>query len=586
MNDFVETRQPATEGVPSEPAVADKDATGKPDARAASLISRLGQRSLVLVGMMGAGKTSIGRRLAARLGLDFVYADAEIEAAAGLTIPEIFSRHGEAQFRDGERRVIARLLTERQLVLATGGGAYMQKATRDKIADKGIAIWLKADADVLLRRVRKRSNRPLLETADPEQTLKRLIEERYPLYALADLTVISRDGPHEAMVDMIIDQLDVWLGQDHDKPGPTIVPVELAQRSYEIHIGQGLVAQAGALIKSLDPSASCCIITDRNVAGLHLSLLETSLAEQGIKSSTLVIEPGEASKCYDVFAEICDGVIAARIERGDLILAFGGGVVGDLAGFVASCVRRGLRFVQIPTTVLAQVDSSVGGKTAINSPHGKNLVGAFYQPSLVLADTGILASLDPREFRAGYAEIVKYGVIDDAPFFAWLENNWQAIFGFGPQLALAIERSVRSKASIVARDETEQGDRALLNLGHTFGHALEALNDYDTDVLVHGEGVAIGLACAMRFSVRLGYASPGDAARVEAHLKAVGLPTRIQDIKGLDVDADAILNAMYQDKKVQRGALTFILARGIGQSFIAKAIPGETVRAFLVDELT
>jgi shikimate kinase/3-dehydroquinate synthase len=242
--------------------------------------------------------------------------------------------------------------------------------------------------------------------------------------------------------------------------------------------------------------------------------------------------------------------------------------------------------VQIPTTVLAQVDSSVGGKTAINSPHGKNLVGAFYQPSLVLADTGILASLDPREFRAGYAEIVKYGVIDDAPFFAWLENNWQAIFGFGPQLALAIERSVRSKASSVARDETEQGDRALLNLGHTFGHALEALNDYDTDVLVHGEGVAIGLACAMRFSVRLGYASPGDAARVEAHLKAVGLPTRIQDIKGLDVDADAILNAMYQDKKVQRGALTFILARGIGQSFIAKAIPGETVRAFLIDELT
>ncbi len=586
MTEFLETRPNELEGLNSESQAADKDDLGNPDARVASLISRLGQRSLVLVGMMGAGKTSIGRRLAARLGFDFVDADAEIEAAAGLTVPEIFARHGETHFRDGERRVIARLLSERQLVLATGGGAYMQKATRDKVAQTGIAIWLKADADVLLRRVRKRSNRPLLETADPEQTLKRLIDERYPIYAMADITVVSRDGPHEAMVEAILDQLESWLSQDHDAPGPTIVPVELAQRSYDIHIGQGLIAQAGRLIKALDASAACCIITDRTVAGLHLSALQASLAEQGITSSTVLIEPGEASKCYDVFAEVCDGVIAAKIERGDLILAFGGGVVGDLAGFVASCVRRGLRFVQIPTTVLAQVDSSVGGKTAINSPQGKNLVGAFYQPSLVLADTGVLASLDPRDFRAGYAEIAKYGVIDDAAFFAWLESNWQAIFGFGPQLAKAIEHSVRAKAAIVARDETEQGDRALLNFGHTFGHALEALNDYDTDVLVHGEGVAIGMACAMRFSVRLGHAAPADAARLEMHLKAVGLPTRIQDIKGLDVDADAILNAMYQDKKVQRGALTFILARGIGHCFIAKGIPGETVRAFLVDELT
>ena len=586
MTEFLETRPNELEGLNSESQAADKDDLGNPDARVASLISRLGQRSLVLVGMMGAGKTSIGRRLAARLSLNFVDADAEIEAAAGLTVPEIFARHGETHFRDGERRVIARLLSERQLVLATGGGAYMQKATRDKVAQTGIAIWLKADADVLLRRVRKRSNRPLLETADPEQTLKRLIDERYPIYAMADITVVSRDGPHEAMVEAILDQLESWLSQDHDAPGPTIVPVELAQRSYDIHIGQGLIAQAGRLIKALDASAACCIITDRTVAGLHLSALQASLAEQGITSSTVLIESGEASKCYDVFAEVCDGVIAAKIERGDLILAFGGGVVGDLAGFVASCVRRGLRFVQIPTTVLAQVDSSVGGKTAINSPQGKNLVGAFYQPSLVLADTGVLASLDPREFRAGYAEIAKYGVIDDATFFAWLESNWQAIFGFGPQLAKAIEHSVRAKAAIVARDETEQGDRALLNFGHTFGHALEALNDYDTGVLVHGEGVAIGMACAMRFSVRLGHAAPADAARLEMHLKAVGLPTRIQDIKGLDVDADAILNAMYQDNKVQRGALTFILARGIGHCFIAKGIPGETVRAFLVDELT
>jgi len=245
MTEFLETRPNELEGLTSESQAADKDDLGNPDARVASLISRLGQRSLVLVGMMGAGKTSIGRRLAARLGLDFVDADAEIEAAAGLTVPEIFARHGETHFRDGERRVIARLLSERQLVLATGGGAYMQKATRDKVAQTGIAIWLKADADVLLRRVRKRSNRPLLETADPEQTLKRLIDERYPIYAMADITVVSRDGPHEAMVEAILDQLESWLSQDHDAPGPTIVPVELAQRSYDIHIGQGLIAQAG-----------------------------------------------------------------------------------------------------------------------------------------------------------------------------------------------------------------------------------------------------------------------------------------------------------------------------------------------------
>ena len=223
MTEFLETRPNELEAIAPQTQAAEKDDLGNQDARVASLISRLGRRSLVLVGMMGAGKTSIGRRLSARLGLDFVDADAEIEAAAGLTIPEIFARHGETQFRDGERRVIARLLSERQLVLATGGGAYMQKSTRDKIAQTGIAIWLKADADVLLRRVRKRSNRPLLETADPEQTLKRLIEERYPIYAMADITVISRDGPHEAMVEAILDQLDHWLSQDHDAPGPCLL---------------------------------------------------------------------------------------------------------------------------------------------------------------------------------------------------------------------------------------------------------------------------------------------------------------------------------------------------------------------------
>jgi 3-dehydroquinate synthase len=273
------------------------------------------------------------------------------------------------------------------------------------------------------------------------------------------------------------------------------------------------------------------------------------------------------------------------MERRDLVIALGGGVIGDLAGFAAASVRRGMRFVQIPTTLLSQVDSSVGGKTGINSRHGKNLVGAFHQPSLVLADTGALATLPTREFRAGYAEVAKYGLIDNPDFFSWLENNWRGVFGAGPELVHAIATSCTSKASVVIRDETEQGDRALLNLGHTFGHALEALTHFDGSRLVHGEGVAIGMACAFRFSYKLGICPREDMERAVAHLASVGLPTKIQAVPGWNHDAKAILDAMYQDKKVERGALTFILVKGIGKSFVAKNIRGEDVLAFLEEDL-
>lgn len=571
-----------------------------PPSRAADIVRKLGGRSIVLVGMMGAGKTSIGKRLAAALHLPFIDADVEIETAAGMTISEIFARHGEAYFRDGERRVIGRILADGQCVLATGGGAYMNATTRERIAERGVSIWLKADADVLLRRVKKRPNRPLLQTRDPEDTLRALIDERYPVYALADFCLISKEGPHEAMVEAVIETLERGLEDlprlQHEsnqmtapvspaRQSATIVPVELGARRYDILIGNHLIARAGEEIARISPKSACAIVTDENVARHHLPALQASLDAAGIRHASIIIKPGEASKCYETFADVCDQVIAARMERRDVILALGGGVVGDLAGFVAATVRRGMRFVQIPTTLLAQVDSSVGGKTAINSPHGKNLIGAFYQPSLVLADTSSLATLDPREFRAGYAEVAKYGVIDDAPFFSWLEKNHADIFARSDALTHAIATSCRSKAAIVARDETEQGDRALLNLGHTFGHAYEALTHYDTPRLNHGEGVAIGMACAMRFSAHLGYCAPDEAARVEAHLKAVGLPSRIRDIPNPSFTAEQILDAMYQDKKVERGALTFILARGIGQSFIAKGVSGEIVLSFLKDEL-
>jgi shikimate kinase/3-dehydroquinate synthase len=559
-----------------------------------ALVAALGGRSIVLVGMMGAGKTSVGRRLAAHLSFPFVDADAEIEAGAQMTVPEIFERFGEPYFRDGERKVIARLMTEGQKVLATGGGAFMNEATRRRIAQSGVSIWLKPDFDVLMRRVRKRSNRPLLQTADPEETLRRILAERSPIYGLADLTIETRDGPHDAVVDAIVSALSGHLANgearapdktDAAGPTPQVVDVALGARAYKILIGEGLIADAGEHIASLAPGAKCAVVTDSNVAALHLPALLDSLNKAGLQSSTIVVPPGEASKSYTRFAEVCDGLLAAHIERRDVVVAFGGGVIGDLTGFAAASVRRGLRLVQIPTSLLAQVDSSVGGKTAINSPHGKNLVGAFHQPSLVLADIGVLDTLSAREFRAGYAETVKYGLINDIAFFEWLEAHWRDVCAGGPARLRAVATSCAAKAAVVAADETEQGERALLNLGHTFGHAFERLTGYDGARLVHGEGVAIGMACAFRFSRRLGLCTGQDATRVENHLRAVGLPTEIAEIEGLNAEPEEILSAMRQDKKVERGRLTFILARAIGESFIAKDIPETDVREFLSDEL-
>jgi 3-dehydroquinate synthase len=363
----------------------------------------------------------------------------------------------------------------------------------------------------------------------------------------------------------------------------TTVPVSLPGRAYDILVGRGLLAAAGARIAALS-ARSAAIVTDSRVGPLYAETLSASLESRGLKTAVVTVPAGEASKSHAEFARICDAVLAAKVERGDLIVALGGGVVGDLAGFAAAVVRRGVRFVQVPTTLLAQVDSSVGGKTGINSPHGKNLVGAFHQPSLVLADTALLDTLPPREMRAGYAEVMKYGLIDDAAFFSWCEANAPGVFAGTAARDAAVAQSCRAKARVVVRDEWEDGERALLNLGHTFGHALERVTAYDSRRLVHGEGVAIGLALAFRFSARLGLCPGADADRVETHLQSVGLPTRLADVPDGAGTVEALLDAMAQDKKVKGGALTFILARGIGQSFIAPGIPVDEVRAFLTDE--
>lgn len=363
------------------------------------------------------------------------------------------------------------------------------------------------------------------------------------------------------------------------------VRVELGSRGYDILIGSGLLASAGAAVAERLPGVRAAIVTDENVAARHADTLKQSLAAAGIATATITVAPGEKSKSFATLQQVVDEVLAARLERGDVVIALGGGVVGDLAGFVAGIVRRGMTFVQVPTSLLAQVDSSVGGKTGINTSHGKNLVGVFQQPALVIADTEVLDTLPEREFRAGYAEVAKYGLIDRPDFFAWLETNWRDIFAGGPARAQAIAVACQAKADVVARDERETGDRALLNLGHTFGHALEAATGYDSARLVHGEGVAIGMALAHRFSNRLNLSSSDDAARVEAHLSAVGLPVSAAQIPGELPGPERMLDYIAQDKKVSRGALTFILTRGVGRSFVAKDVPASEVLSFLKENL-
>ena len=361
----------------------------------------------------------------------------------------------------------------------------------------------------------------------------------------------------------------------------TRVHVPLGERAYDIEIGSGLIDEAGARLKALFPGRRYGIVTDSEVAKAQLPRLTASLDSAGLNYAPIVLPNGESTKSFARLGEVVEAILEARLERGDLILALGGGVIGDLAGFAAAIARRGMDFVQIPTSLLAQVDSSVGGKTGINSPHGKNLIGAFHQPKLVLADLDALETLPPRQFAAGYAEVVKYGLIDDEAFYFWLEANRLAIFAGDRTLrGEMVARCCAAKTRFVLADEKETGVRALLNLGHTFGHALESATGY-SDRLLHGECVAIGMVLAHGFSAKLGLAPSQDTGRIAQHLIAAGLPTRLADIPGELPDTDVLMRAIAQDKKVVRGALTFILTRGIGQAFIEKHVDPATVAAYL-----
>ncbi len=359
------------------------------------------------------------------------------------------------------------------------------------------------------------------------------------------------------------------------------IAVGLGERAYEVVVGEGLIDEAGARLRPLLKRPRTAVVTDATVWGLHGGRLTRALDAEGVEALPVIVPPGEQTKSFEGLADVTDRLLALELDRGDIVTVFGGGVVGDLAGFAAAIYKRGVDFVQIPTTLLAQVDSSVGGKTAIDTPRGKNLVGAFHQPRLVLADLDVLATLPPRELRAGYAEIIKYGLLGDRGFFDELEAHGHKVLALEPEaLSAAVARSVEMKAEIVAEDEREQGRRALLNLGHTFAHALEAETGYG-EALLHGEAVGCGMALAFRFSARLGHCSGQDAERATRAIAAAGLPTRLSDVPGHPFSAERLARHMAQDKKAEGGRLTFILARALGEAFVARDIPAAAVTEFL-----
>lgn len=539
-------------------------------------------RIIVLIGLMGAGKTTLGRQLAQHYGLPFIDTDTEIEKACRQTIPEIFANHGEAHFRAGEHRVIRRLLNGGPCILATGGGAWMHPQTRALIHKRTdiCTIWLHVPMPVLLGRLLgNRGSRPLLAQGDPAATLHRLATERYPRYAEADIIINCGDESVEQGARNITETLEKTVRPHH-------VPVALAGHSYEVLIGSDLLKDAGLRVKPHLPNGQAIILTDEAVAALHLKTLEDSFQQADIRFHSITVPAGEGSKSLSRFGEVMENILAHGIERGTTIIALGGGVIGDLAGFVAATALRGVPFIQIPTTLLAQVDSSVGGKTGINAKAGKNLIGAFWQPRLVLADTATLGTLPRRQLIAGYAEIVKSGLIADAALFAWCEANGRAVLdGDASALGEAVRRACTFKAGVVQKDEREQassGGRALLNLGHTFAHAFEAEFHYDGRLL-HGEAVSIGLHMALALSVKMGLAPAEDLTRLDAHLHALGMPATVADLPHM-LSTETLLAHMGRDKKLRDGRITFVLLKGIGKAFTCRDVSMDDVRALLLAE--
>lgn len=532
---------------------------------------------IVLTGIMGAGKTTIGSKLAEKLGFYFIDSDQEIEDSSGLSIAEIFKTKGEKYFRELEKDVITKILNrDEKIVLSLGGGAFMDKSIRDLIKMRAISIWLYADLDILLHRISTKNIRPLLHNVDKRATLSDLIIKRYPTYREADIHIDTGKDNHEILIKNIVKKIS---DLSKEKLPKEIVKVDLKDKSYDIVIGSETILELSERIKKIKSYSKIIVLTDKNIAKIHLQKLNFELAKLNIEIHSIIVPAGENAKSFANLENVLEQILAIGVDRKSLLVAFGGGVVGDLCGFAASIVLRGIDFIQVPTTLLASVDSSVGGKTAINSKSGKNLIGSFYQPKLVLCDIDFLETLPERDFVCGYAEVVKYGFICDKRFFEFLDSNLEQIKSRDKEiLQKMIVKSCQIKADVVGLDEKENDVRATLNFGHTFGHVFEMKTEY-SDVLFHGEAVAIGMVMAAKMSTNLKMLNPDLILTIERHLKKIGLPTDLSKIKTKSWNVKDLVSCLYKDKKTEDKNLTFILLEDIGKCVIKKGVSeGEFVK--------
>ncbi|WP_229429503.1 MULTISPECIES: bifunctional shikimate kinase/3-dehydroquinate synthase AroKB [unclassified Massilia] len=531
---------------------------------------------------MGAGKTTIGRLLARKLNKRFVDSDHEIEARTGASIPWIFEIEGEACFRRREADVIRDLSAQHDLVLATGGGAVLNAASRALLAERGTVVYLRASINSILQRTAHDKNRPLLQTLDPRKKLEELLAQRDPLYReIADLVIDTGRPNVQSMVQTILDQIAALEAArarrlaktSMNEQAPITLNVELGDRSYPIVIGPHLLDD-GALLSRHIAGSKAAIVTNTTIAPLYLERVAGHLRAAGLEVVEIVLPDGEEHKNWQSLNLVFDALLAAKCDRKTTLVALGGGVIGDLTGYAAASYMRGVPFVQIPTTLLSQVDSSVGGKTGINHPLGKNMIGAFYQPRAVLADTSTLDTLPARELSAGLGEVIKHGAILDAAYFEWIEQNIAKLVARDPEaLAHAIARSCEIKADVVRKDEREGGLRAVLNFGHTFGHAIESGLGYGE--WLHGEAVGCGMVMAADLSARLGLIDEAAVERVRNLVRAAGLPTTAPDL-----GEQRWIELMAVDKKNEGGEIRFILLKPLGSPSIT-TVPIDTLRATL-----
>ena len=531
--------------------------------------------NIILVGMMGSGKTTVGRLLAKTLSKSFIDSDEEIQKRTGVTIQHIFDVEGEAGFRQRESDIVQELLQRNDIVLATGGGSILDMQSRSVMRENGTVVYLKSSIHDLWQRTRHDRNRPLLKTADPRAKLQELFEQRNPLYTeTADIVIHTGKQSVQVLLSALQRKLETTNNSSQAVNTMQTLKVGLAERSYPIHIGSGIFSRKDFLLPLLNHKR-VAIVSNTTVAPLYLNQLGKMLEDNGVRVVPIILPDGEQYKNIETLNLIYDALLTHRCERNTPLIALGGGVIGDMTGYAAATYLRGVPFIQIPTTLLSQVDSSVGGKTGINHPLGKNMIGAFYQPQIVLADIDTLITLPDQELRAGLAEVIKYGLIRDLPFLVWLEANMEKLLARdSAALQYAITRSCENKAEVVGNDERESGDRALLNLGHTFGHAIE--NGMGYGAWLHGEAVAAGTVMAADLSQRMGWINEQDVARVRHIFERAGLP-----VIGPQLGVEQYLQLMGLDKKVVDGKIRFVLLQALGHAVISSAVPAELLRATL-----